>query len=273
MNKTVDLNLIQALPPSPVELQTLFTQLDSVKLSRWKAAMEKDFSQLTPEEQTLLHGYLKKWMNEELAERRSQKIKNRISGAHFVKTQTVDQYDFLYNESTRELKADYLQLIDQTLHGKPPSAIFVGNTGLGKTHLARALGYAGCQAGLSVLFTTVGEMVNALSTAKATQTLEMKLKYYRRPQLLIADEFGYVSMDIEASNLFFQVISARYDQGLGTIVTTNHPFGKWNQILASDASALAVVDRLTAEAEIFHIKGDSYREYQRKLKNAAKNKI
>lgn len=259
-------------PTASGELASVLKQLDSLRLGHWKTSMENDFAQITHGDQTLLLAHFKKWINYELSERKSQKIKSRINGAQFVKIQTVDQFNFPYNESTRALKPEYLNLIDATLKGNAPSAVFVGNAGLGKTHLARALGYAGCQAGLSVLFTTVAEMVNALSTAKATQTLEMKLKRYRKPQILIADEFGYVSMDIEASNLFFQVISARYDQGLGTIVTTNHPFGQWNQILASDASALAVVDRLTAEAEIFYLKGDSYREYQRKQKMIARNK-
>ena len=75
-------------------------------------------------------------------------------------------------------------------------------------------------------------------------------------------------MDAQASNLFFQVISARHDQGLGTIVTTNLAFGKWNQIFANDAIAHVIVDRLTAEAEVFYMEGDSYRPVEREIKRS-----
>ena len=149
-----------------------------------------------------------------------------------------------------------------------PSAVFIALGGRGKTHLARALGYRACQLGHSVLFTTAAEIVNKLEQAKKAACLDSEPRKYRRPQVLIIDELGYVSMDAQASNLFFQVISARHDQGLGTIVTTNLAFGKWNQIFANDAIAHVIVDRLTAEAEVFYMEGDSYRPVEREIKRS-----
>ena len=90
--------------------------------------------------------------------------------------------------------------------------------------------------------------------------------------MLIIDELGYVQLDAQASNLFFQVISARHDQGLGTIATTNLPFGKFNQIFANDAIAHAIVDRLVNEAEVFFMEGPSYREHQREQKQKTRAK-
>ena len=144
--------------------------------------------------------------------------------------------------------------------------MFSGNAGLGKTHLARAIGYGACQKGLSVLFISAAEMVNHLAHAQKTYNLEQELSKYRRPQVLIIDELGYVSLDTQASNLFFQVISSRHDNELGTIATTNLPFGKFNQIFANDAIAHAIVDRLVNEAEVFFMEGESYRPHERKEK-------
>jgi len=114
-------------------------------------------------------------------------------------------------------------------------------------------------------------MVNQLSHAQKAFNLETELNKYRRPQVLIIDELGYVTLDAQASNLFFQVISSRHDAGLGTIATTNLPFGKFNQIFANDAIAHAIVDRLVNEAEVFFMEGPSYREHQRKEKSKKKS--
>ena len=111
-------------------------------------------------------------------------------------------------------------------------------------------------------------MVNHLAHAQKTYNLEQELSKYRKPQVLIIDELGYVTLDVQASNLFFQVISNRHDHELGTIATTNLAFGKFNQIFANDAIAHAIVDRLVNDAEVFFMEGPSYRpvECKEKLK-------
>ena len=161
-----------------------------------------------------------------------------------------------------------MSLFDSIETDDLPSAVFIGLAGLGKTHLARALGYRACQLNLSVLFTNAAEMVNRLEQAKKSSCLDSEFRKYRKPQVLIIDELGYVSMDAPGSNLFFQVISARHDQGLGTIVTTNLAFGKWNQIFANDGVAHVIVDRLASEAEVFFLEGDSYRPVEREHKRS-----
>ena len=169
---------------------------------------------------------------------------------------------------TKKHRSNYMGLFDSIDGEDLPSAVFIGLAGLGKTHLARALGYRACQLNYSVLFITAAEMVNKLEHAKKADCLDSELRKYRKPQLLIIDELGYVTMDAQASNLFFQVISARHDQGLGTIATTNLSFGKWNQIFADDAIAHVIVDRLTAEAEVFFMEGPSYRPVEREIKQS-----
>jgi DNA replication protein DnaC len=258
--------------PIPNDVTAVLDGLSQLRLKHWKEAMEASWPTMKPAEQQSLISSMKAWIATELAERHSQGITRRIQDAKFIRTQTVDQYDFRYNASTRAIEKDYLKLHQETVNGKVPRAVLVGNTGLGKTHLGRSLGYAACQAGMSVLFTRVPEIVNDLATAKAIHNLERALRKYRKPSLLICDELGYVSMDVEAGNLFFQVISDRHDRGLGTIVTTNYAFGQWNQIFASESTALVSVERLTADAEVFYLEGESYPQHQRKLKSQSKNK-
>jgi len=193
-------------------------------------------------------------------------IQSKIRTAKFRRVQTVENFNFRHSKTAEKIEPTYLAIHKSIARDNLPSAVFTGNAGTGKTHLARALGYAACQKGLSVLFITAAEMVNHLQHAQKTYDLESALQKYRKPQVLIIDELGYVALDTQASNLFFQVISSRHDAELGTIATTNLPFGKFNQIFANDAIAHAIVDRLVNEAEVFYMEGDSYRPHQRKEK-------
>jgi DNA replication protein DnaC len=256
-------------PPSPT-LDPIRAGLAELKLKHWQVSLEKDWPAIKPAEQERLAMSLGKWIQFEISSRHTVAIQRRIRDAKFIREQSVDQYDFQYNASTRTIERDYLKLHQQARDGNLPRAVFVGNTGLGKTHLARSLGYASCQAGIGVIFTKASEIVNDLSTAKAVHNLERALRRYRKPQLLIVDELGYVSMDTEAGQLFFQVISDRHDRGLGTIVTTNYAFGHWNQIFASESTALVIVERLTADAEVFYLEGESYPQYQKRMKASSK---
>ena len=200
-------------------------------------------------------------------------MRSRIRAAKFRKVQTIDDFDFYSQQRSRKtLQKNYHGALSFGCARQSAVGRLYGQRGMGKTHLARSLGYAACQKGISVLFITAAEMVNQLATAQKTFNLEQELNKYRRPQVLIIDELGYVSLDTQASNLFFQVISARHDQGLGTIATTNLPFGKFNQIFANDAIAHAIVDRLVNSAEVFYLEGEgeTYREFQRKQRQDKK---
>lgn len=251
------------IQPNLNDIGELFKEL---KLKHWGEALKTDLESMNePERQTILK-YLPKWIQKERTERKSLLIASRIRVAKFRKIQTVEAFNFKYNKTTEGIEKNYLTLFNSISRESLPSAVFTGNAGLGKTHLARALGYAACQKGLSVVFVTAAEMVNHLMHAQKTFNLEQELSKYRRPQVLIIDELGYVSLDTQSSNLFFQVISARHDQELGTIATTNIAFGKFNQIFANDAIAHAIVDRLVNDAEVFYMEGDSYRPQERKEK-------
>jgi DNA replication protein DnaC len=253
-------------------LEGIKSILEELNLKHWVSQIDGDTKELSPEVREALFSMLHKWGTYEQSERLSRRIKQRVNAAQFIKIQTIDNFDFEYNKSTREIKKPYLSLLNEIEKDNLPSAVLTGNAGLGKTHLARALGYASCQKNISVRFITTAKMVNALSSAQRDHNLERELNKYRRPQVLILDELGYLTMDNEASNLFFQVISARHDMGLGTIATTNIAFGNFNQTFANNAIAHAIVDRLASDAEAFYLEGKSYRPIlKEKKKNRRKN--
>ena len=167
--------------------------------------------------------------DDELAYREQRTIERRIREARFIRLQTVDQFDFDYNPSTRKLKKRYLQLLHADPVAQGVGAVFVGNSGLGKTHLARALGYAVCQRTHRVLFLPCSTLLNRLVTAEATKDLEREIRKMQTPALLVIDELAYVTMSHDEANLFFQLVSRRHDHNRPTVVTTNKPFSEWNR--------------------------------------------
>jgi DNA replication protein DnaC len=137
--------------------------------------------------------------------------------------------------------------------------IYLGGVGLGKTHLATALGYATCLKGHSVLFTSAIDVINTLAAAKHAGRLKVELKKYAKPALLILDELGYLPIDKSGADLLFQVISLRYEQG-STLITSNRAFKDWPKIFNNDSTLTsAILDRLLHHADTVIIEGKSFR--------------
>jgi DNA replication protein DnaC len=247
-------------------MQDLMDTLNALKLGQFAQHLEGVLDEQACA-RTAIAKALHTLAQAELAHRQERSVAYRIEQARFVRIQTIDTFDFDYNASTQKLRSRYLRLLEADLPALGLNALFVGTAGLGKTHLARALGYRLCQNNRRVLFATTHNLVLNLTTAETTGRLPSVLDAYIQPALLILDELGYVSLRDVESNLLFQVISARYDKRRPVVVTTNRPFGEWNQIFLNDAVAHAVLDRLTEKSEVFLVEGQSYREtHQQGLK-------
>lgn len=241
----------------------LVEKLQRLRLGGFVTAVETLYEQDPQKAKTVLTS-LEQMVDGEIITRAERTVQRRIKDARFIRIQTVDVFDFDYNASTRKLKKRYLQLLEAGPVEQSIGATFVGNSGLGKTHLARALGYAACQRGHRVLFIPCATMLNCLVAAEATKILDREVKKYISPSLLVIDELAYITMSQQEANLFYQVTSRRHDHNRPTVVTTNKPFGEWNQVFHGDATAHAIVDRLTERAEIFYLEGKSYRQTHRK---------
>jgi DNA replication protein DnaC len=201
--------------------------------------------------------YLRRLVEGECLQRQHRSVQRRLKAARFPVLKTLDQFLWDWPKKINRLQVQNLFRLE--FIANKANVIFLGPAGLGKTHLATALGYTACMEGHSVLFTDAIAVVNNLSSAAQTGTLQRALKQYLRPRVLIVDEVGYLAIDQRGADLLFQVISQRYERG-SIILTTNKPFGQWASIFANDSTiASAVLDRLLHHAEAVLITGRSYR--------------
>ncbi|MBC8017390.1 MAG: ATP-binding protein [Verrucomicrobia bacterium] len=193
----------------------------------------------------------------ELNLRRDRATIRRIKNARFPVVKTIDQFSWNWPKKINRMAVQNLFRL-QFLEDRA-NVILLGTVGLGKTHIATALGYAACLAGKSVLFATAVDAINTLAAAQAASKLKVELKKYPSPQILILDELGYLPIDKHGADLLFQVISQRYERG-STIITSNRAFKQWPEIFNNDSTLTsAILDRLLHHAETQVIEGKSYR--------------
>lgn len=190
----------------------------------------------------------------EFRNERASKVQVSVSGFPFVKT--LDDFDFDYQPSVN--KRQMYDLQELRFMDKAENILFYGSSGVGKTHLAIALGVAAARKRNLTYFITCHDLIQQLNKAHSENRLETKLKYFAKHKLLIIDEIGYLPVDKQGANLFFQLIAKRYEKN-STIITTNQPFSKWVDVFSDAVLASAILDRLLHHSHILKITGPSYR--------------
>jgi DNA replication protein DnaC len=201
--------------------------------------------------------YLGRLLQGEVAARQQRTIARRIKAARFPVIKTLEGFRWDWPKKINRLQIQ--DLFRLSFIEEKANVIFLGLVGLGKTHLATALGYAACQHGYSVLFANAIDVINTLSAAQTKGTLKSELKRYLSPTLLLLDEIGYLPIDQRGADLLFQVISQRYERG-SIVLTSNKAFKQWATIFNGDSTITsAVLDRLLHHAETVLIEGSSYR--------------
>ncbi len=201
--------------------------------------------------------YLDGLVQGELDLRRDRATARRVKGARFPVVKTMDQFAWSWPKKINRMAIQNLfrlQFLEERAN-----VILLGTVGLGKTHIASALGYAACLSGKSVLFATAVDTINTLAAAQAANRLKTELKKYLAPSLLILDELGYLPIDKHGADLLFQVISQRYERG-SIIITSNRAYKNWPEIFNNDSTLTsAILDRLLHHADTQVIEGKSYR--------------
>ena len=209
----------------------------------------------------LSHAATLEWLADiELAARQQRAIERRFKVAHLATRPTIDSFQFAHHKSRQQAKPRILQLLDAGFLDQGTNVIIIGNPGVGKTLLAKIIAWRACQTNRRVLFTTAMDMLNHLLASQVDHSLVRKLKIYAEPALLVCDELGYLSLDQQTSNLFYQVISTRHSKKKSTIITTNTSFSDWGNILHNTTIATAIADRLVENSEVFLLGGESLRK-------------
>ena len=189
--------------------------------------------------------------------RRERSTQRRIRLARFPVIKTLDQFQWSWPKKINRLQVQNLFRLD--FIANKANVILLGGVGLGKSHLAIALGYCACLKGHSVVFSTAIDVINTLAAAQKAGRLKQELNKYLKPKLLILDELGYLPIDKLGADLLFQIISQRYERG-AIVITSNRVFKKWPQIFNNDSTlTAAILDRLLHHAETVVIEGKSYR--------------
>jgi len=184
---------------------------------------------------------------------RRSRLMNR---AGFPVYKTLEGYDRQGVKLPTSLK--WSDLTDAVFIQAKRNLVLYGPVGTGKTHLAIAMGIRACEMGMAVKFYTVAELVMRLAEAKRSGTLERLMKEIQRTELLILDEWGYVPVDREGSQLLFRVIADSYESR-SLIITTNLEFSKWGSVFTDDQMAAAMIDRLAHHGHLLVFEGESYR--------------
>jgi DNA replication protein DnaC len=211
----------------------------------------------------------------ERTERQRRSLERRIHNACLGSFKPMTEFDWSWPRKIPRASIEELFLFE--FLEEPANVVFIGPNGVGKTMIAKNLAYQAVLRGHTARFTTGSDMLNDLAGQHTEASFLRRLRRYTSPSLLAVDEVGYLSYDTRHADLFFEVVTRRYEQR-STVVTTNKPFAEWNTIFPSAGCVVTLVDRLIHRAEILPIQGESYRlkeateRAQRKKLNAGKKR-
>jgi DNA replication protein DnaC len=205
--------------------------------------------------------FLDTLLTEELSSKQRKRVAMGISIAHFPSIKTLEEFDFKFQPSIDQ------KLVRELATGRfianAENVVLFGPPGVGKTHLAIALGRAAVEAGHSVLFESATALLAALARAEADGKLDEKLRFYVKPKLLVLDELGYLPFERRSAHLFFQLVARRYERA-STLITTNQLVTQWGTVFGDEVLAAAILDRLLHHSHTMVIQGESFRLKQKR---------
>jgi len=237
------------------QLERLQEQMAKLRLTKSQERLEALLQEAVEKEQSYAD-FLDQLLTEELQSKTARNIAMRTNLARFPFVKGLESFDFSYQPSLDKKQVQNLANCHFIEHGE--NVVILGPPGVGKTHLSVGLGLKAIEHGYRVFFTTAANMIATLTKALGEGKLEDKLKTYTVPRLLIIDEIGYLPIDQAGANLFFQLISRRYEKG-PVILTSNQSFGSWGEVFGDRVIATAILDRVLHHAITINIRGNSYR--------------
>lgn len=237
------------------QLTDLSQGLKQLKLQRLADQID-GFLQDAAKQQWGYDEFLRQLLEAELASKQDKRTEMGTRMARFPFVKTLESFDFAYQPSIDAKRVKELAACRWVANGE--NILLLGPPGVGKTHLAVGLGIEAIRRGYRTLFIGAQALIASLARAHNENRLEDKLKQYCQPKLLVIDEIGYIPIDRLGANLFFQLISRRYERG-AMIMTSNQPYSNWGEIFGDQVIASAILDRVLHHAISISIKGESYR--------------
>lgn len=238
----------------PMRLQTLCEQLELYGI----LSSYSNIAQNAAHNQLSFTDFLEKILEEELSVRKfkGRQMLLKTAGLPYIKT--LEQFDLTYNPGIP--KSAIKELFSLSFIDRKENVILLGPSGVGKTHIAIALGYAATQAGIRVRFVSAADLLLNLETAARQEKIKDAMRRVTgHSKLLIIDELGYLPINKTQANYLFQVVAKRYENN-SIVITSNLNFGQWDQTLAEDKTlTAALLDRLLHHSHILQFKGGSYR--------------
>lgn len=233
----------------------LLNNFEKLKLNKMREYYPNYIDNATKNNKTITEALLDLTKKEiEYRDERASQIQITVSAFPYKKE--ISEFDFDYQPSIN--KNEIMELNTLGFLERHENILFVGPSGVGKTHLATSIGITAAKKRYSVYFISCHDLITQLNKAHYENKLEARIKHFCRYELLIIDEIGYLPVDKQGANLFFQLIAKRYEKH-STIITTNQTFNKWGDVFSDNVLANAILDRLLHHSHVINIKGNSYR--------------